>query len=197
MRETNPPPSSSGGNKVVLLLLVGGTIILAVALVILFKKRTEPTPKDTEPPQIAQTVKPAAPLVVAQPTRPILTPEEPDGGTESNETKSKTGRKRRSEKIGSIDPKEVNSFMNARFGQVKACYERRLKMNSLLEGKLDLNIDISPVGKVTAVTVNRDTLRDSQMLDCVKRAIRSWDFPKPKGGRVIIGKTFNFKKKMK
>ena len=35
----------------------------------------------------------------------------------------------------------------------------------------------------------------AEMLACVKTTIRAWEFPKPEGGKVIIAKTFNFKKK--
>ena len=86
--------------------------------------------------------------------------------------------------------------VHVRFGQVRACYERRLKVDSTLEGTLDLNISIASSGKVTAVTVNRNTVRDAEMLSCVRRTIRGWDFPKPEWGRVVIAKTFRFKKKM-
>ena len=96
--------------------------------------------------------------------------------------------------MGTINPRRVSRFMNSRFGQVKACYERRLKKNATLRGKLDLNIAVSSKGRVTDVAVNRDTVRDSRMLKCVDGTIRKWKFPKPKGGRVIIGKTFNFQK---
>ena len=191
MRDTSQPPRNAGSNKGVLLLLIGGTVILIIALIVLFKRRYEPKPAP-EPPKVEQKFDAPPPLVIAQPTRPLaLTP---DGGLASAE---KNKRRFREERIGSINTQEVNRFMNARYGQVKACYERRLKVNSFLEGKLDLNIDVSSVGRVTDISVNSDTLGDTQMLSCVKTAIRSWEFPKPKGGRVIIGKAFSFKKKGK
>jgi hypothetical protein len=193
MPDTTPPEKNRGSNKIVLLLLGVGTVILVIALVILVKRRYEPAQPPASP-QVENAMEEPVPLVIAQPTRPLAEIAEPDAGNSDAQDDKKT-RPYRSQKIGSIDPKQVSEFMNARFGQVKACYERRLKMNSFLEGKLDLNIDISSVGRVNAITVNDDTIGDSQMLDCVKRAIRSWEFPKPKGGRVIVGKTFNFKKK--
>ncbi len=195
MRDTTPPPNRSGGNKGILFLFIGGAIILIAAGVILFKRRADPPPPPPPPPKIEQTQQAPPPLVIAQPTRPIAKPK--DAGVKKT-VKKKVRRKKRQrppEKIGTINTKEVNRFMNARFGQVKSCYEHRLKTNSFLEGKLDLNIGIAPSGKVTGVTVNSDTVRDQKMLACIKRAIRKWNFPKPQNGRVVIGKTFNFKKK--
>ncbi len=97
------------------------------------------------------------------------------------------------EPMGTIDPRKVNRFIDSRFGQVKACYERRLKNNPTLQGRLDLDISISSKGKVTDVYVNSDTVRDSRMHRCVNKTIRGWQFPKPKGGRVTVGKTFKSK----
>ncbi|MCP4604056.1 MAG: AgmX/PglI C-terminal domain-containing protein [Proteobacteria bacterium] len=198
MQDSIPPLKSSQGNKGVILLLVTGIVILAAAGVILYNRKSESQkPAPEPPPKVAEKLDVPTPLVMAQPTRPIIK-EQPDTEADDSQAgsnkKTKRGR-RRSEKVGSINPREVNSFMNARFGQVKTCYERRLKLNSFLEGKLDLNIDVASSGKVTQVSVNKDTLRDPGTLACVKRTIKSWKFPKPTGGRVIIGKTFNFKKK--
>jgi hypothetical protein len=189
------------GNKLVIALLAAGTVVMAVAGFLIYQQKsatktpTEPPPKVEEPVQAKQ-------LVVSQPTRPPLEQRDSeikeDTGADSAATKNGSGgskRARLSSPMGKLNTKEVNDFINARFGQVKACYERRLKTNSFLEGKVDLNINISTSGKVTAVTVNKDTVRDAEMLSCVKRAIRQWHFPKPTGGRVIIAKTFNFKKK--
>lgn len=192
MSNSGVPPQGQGGNKLVVFLLIGGVVILIVAGFVLLR-RGEPD-KGPEPPPVVDTgIATPAPLVIEQPSRP-LSPE-PDAGSGDTETQEKKSGRRRVDKIGTIDAKEVNSFINARFGQVKACYERRLKTNTFLEGKLDLNIGVSSQGKVTSVGVNNDTIRDAQMLSCVKQVIQDWDFPKPTGGRVTIAKTFSFKKK--
>jgi len=152
----------------------------------------QPPPKPQEP--VAQ-----APLVIAQPTRPIVVKdtdsEQPEVSAEQDPQPKKGAAGRYAGRSGTIDAGQVNRFINARFAQVKSCYERRLKNNPLLEGKLDLNINISTKGKVRAITVNRDTVGDSEMLKCVRQTINRWSFPKPTGGSVVIGKTFNFKKK--
>lgn len=199
MRDTSPPTNRSGSSKLIVLFLIAGIFMLAAAGVVLFQRRTSGSPSAPPGPDPGATANVVAPLIASQPTRrPIV--EETDTATDGEEIEKnqkntkKSGRIRR-EKTGSIDAKQVNRFMNARFSQVKACYERRLKKNSFLEGKVDLNIDVASSGKVTRVSVNRDTVRDAEMLACVKRTIRAWQFPKPDGGRVIIGKTFNFKKK--
>jgi hypothetical protein len=98
--------------------------------------------------------------------------------------------------MGTIDVKAVDRYINTRFGQVRQCYERRLKINPLLEGKVDLKIGINTKGKASSISVNKDTVRDPQMITCIKGVIRSWQLPKPEGGKVIVAKQFKFKKKL-
>ena len=201
MRDSLMPTRRSGGNKTVIFLLIGGTVIMLVALVVVLVQRSEkPAPKPEEQPEKEEEVVPSPSLVAVKPARPLHAVPEVATEAPTEEPDKKTGKKRRGRHgrlSGEIDTKEVNSFINANFSQVKACYERRLKINSFLEGKLDLNIGILESGKVNLVSVNRDTVKDEQMLSCVKSTIRSWVFPKPENGRVVIAKTFNFKKKDK
>jgi TonB family protein len=96
---------------------------------------------------------------------------------------------------GTIDPKALETFLNARFPLVRACYERRLKVDPLLEGTVDLRITLSTSGRVAHIGVNRDTLKDAPMLDCVKATIRSWKFPPPTRGRVVFDKPFEFRRR--
>jgi hypothetical protein len=188
MRESSQSPNRSGGGQRVLFIIIAGILVLVAAGLVLFNKPTEtPNPTVRENQVVREGM--AAPLpVISEPIRP------PNGGGVDDKS-PETDRKVKQKPLGSIDPGVVNRFINARFGQVKACYERRLKTDSSLEGKLDLNISISPTGRVTSVTVNRDTVKDSKMRSCIRRTIRKWDFPKPIGGGVIVAKTFRFKKK--
>ena len=201
MRDSLMPSRGTGSNKVVVFLLVGGTIVMAIALFFVLKQRSETGAKKPIA-ELKQEEKAShVPTMNLVAPKPPPTEEVEDAGakspTEPASSKSKKKRRERQGPGGKIDAKQVNSFINARFSQVKACYERRLKVNSFLEGKLDLNIGILASGKVNAISVNRDTVRDTQMLACVKNTILGWQFPKPEGGRVVIAKTFNFKKKVK
>jgi hypothetical protein len=201
MDNEQSPAGSPRSNKGVVVLLVGGVLILAAAGVVYFARGSAAPEPEPEPPVVEEVIAPAAPLVAVRESKPIAARDQDAGSaveTEQNTpppAKSKGGGGGGGEKMGKIDAKAVNKFINSNFGQVKACYERRLRTNSLLEGKVDLNIGVNTRGRVTSVVVNRDTVRDAEMLGCVKRVVRGWKFPKPEGGRVVIGKTFNFKKK--
>jgi hypothetical protein len=195
------PPRKPKSNKAIIGLLVGGVLILAAAVVIFyFRSKPEPEP-EPEKPKVEEKVDIPAPLVVAQKQTPI---EAEDAGPQVLTAEEDTGEKKSkprggggdSVKMGTIDTKAVKRYINTRFSQVRQCYERRLKINPLLEGAVDLNISINTRGKASSVSVTKDTVRDPQMITCIKGVIRSWQLPKPEGGRVIIAKQFTFKKKI-
>jgi hypothetical protein len=195
-RETTPPPNPRG-NKTVLILFGLGFAILAIGVVVLYFKRTP----EASPPK-RPVVEPLAippPLVMLPPEKPesrepdaAPAPEEDTAGSESAR---RAGGSIYGGKQGTIDAAETNRFINARFSQVRSCYERRLKNNPLLEGNLDLKIRLTPKGKVGSIGVNSDTVRDGEMLDCVQRTIRGWQFPAPVDGWAVFDKSFRFQKK--
>jgi len=203
MNERNFQGSSKGGNNGILFLLAGGVILLTVAGFVYFRRNNDSSKSASKPPVVEAPAMQLTPLVIADKAKPRVLMSE-DSGVEDDlllkDDENKLGRKKRRstrpEKMGKIDGKVVNKFINARFGQVRNCYERRLKKNAMLEGSLDLNINVSSKGKVTSIGVNKNTVGDDLMLQCVKKVIRHWEFPKPDGGRVVIGKSFKFKKKV-
>jgi outer membrane biosynthesis protein TonB len=64
--------------------------------------------------------------------------------------------------------------------QVETCYSEALERNPLLMGKLVAHFDIGPSGKVIGAAA--DGVPDRELLLCVVKAVRKWDFPKPASG---------------
>jgi hypothetical protein len=60
---------------------------------------------------------------------------------------------------------------------VKACYDRGLKRNPSLSGKLTAKIVLARGGSVSSVSISDETLGDAEVVGCVKASIRSWRFP--------------------
>ncbi len=190
----------SGGSKGIILLLAGGVIILIIAGVVFFMQRSAPAEHKEAPLVVEKPIKMPAPLVISDNLQPIEQKSRDAGATVATEVPQtptvNRPRGHASEQMGKIDARQIKVFINSRFSQVRACYERRLKLNPMLEGTLDLRIAISPTGKVTGIGVNRDTVGDSTMTSCVKSTIRKWKFPAPEGGRAVFDKPFKFKKKI-
>lgn len=65
---------------------------------------------------------------------------------------------------------------------IKGCYQRALKRNPKLTGKIGIRMTISATGSVTDVEIETDSLGDSQVTACIEGFARRWRFPPPDGG---------------
>lgn len=80
-----------------------------------------------------------------------------------------------------FDPEEASRQVRARMGMVRACYERASRREPDIEGKLQLGLDISEVGQVTAVRVEVDGLRTAvnrsaanELTGCIRNQALGW-----------------------
>jgi TonB family protein len=76
---------------------------------------------------------------------------------------------------------------------VKSCYQRALKRNPNLAGKITIRLVINTMGKVSSVYVETDSLGDPSVTSCIKGYAKRWRFPPPDGGSAEIAVPFNFK----
>ncbi len=93
---------------------------------------------------------------------------------------------------GALDPSVVSKEVRARIGAIKACYERALKRNPNLSGKIAVHWTITPAGTVSAVEIEQDTMGDSEVANCIKGLVARWRFPAPAGGAVEVSYPFVF-----
>jgi hypothetical protein len=80
---------------------------------------------------------------------------------------------------------EVRSAIAANQNQVRQCYERRLRVDPLLAGNLQVRMKVSAAGSVQAVAV-AGTIRDSEVVSCVRERVKQWHFPSPTGGACAV-----------
>lgn len=93
---------------------------------------------------------------------------------------------------GDIDRKAAARLVATNKRQVTTCYERRLKMNNVLQGNLRLRIKVGSTGSVVATAVS-GTLNDQEVYRCVRNLAKNWNFPPPEGGKcAIVEAPFNF-----
>lgn len=83
---------------------------------------------------------------------------------------------------GTLDANVITNTIRSRKSAIIACYERALKRNPNLGGKVELQFTISGVGKVTAAEIGTDTMHDDEVNSCMTSTVRSWRFPAPEGG---------------
>jgi TonB family protein len=93
---------------------------------------------------------------------------------------------------GELDPALVSKEVRARIGAVKACYERALKRNPNLSGKVKVRWTITAAGTVSGVDIADDSMGDSEVSSCIKQLVARWRFPAPSGGSVEVEFPFVF-----
>ena len=93
---------------------------------------------------------------------------------------------------GELDPAMVAKEVRTRLGAIKACYERALKRNPNLSGKVVIHWTITQAGTVSGVDVEQDTLGDAEVASCIKSLVARWRFPAPSGGSVEVSFPFVF-----
>src|SRR5450631_2792892 len=93
---------------------------------------------------------------------------------------------------GELDPSLVSKEVRTRIGAIKACYERALKRNPNLSGKVKVRWTITAAGTVSAVEIEEDSMGDSEVSSCIKGLVARWRFPAPSGGSVDVVYPFVF-----
>jgi len=76
----------------------------------------------------------------------------------------------------------ILSALSARAGAARPCYERALRVNSGLQGKLTVNVRVDPQGNVCSASVLEDAIHSAEVSNCVMGMFRSAKFPPPTGG---------------
>ena len=93
---------------------------------------------------------------------------------------------------GKLNKDSVKRVIKQRQRQLQACYERELKKDPSLNGKVIVRWTIGPAGRVTDAKVVKNTLKTPVVGRCVAEKIKRWRFDKPKGGSVTVTKRFIF-----
>jgi TonB family protein len=94
---------------------------------------------------------------------------------------------------GDFDSSVVVRTIKTRLSAIRACYERELRRNPTLEGKVTIQFSIQPRGNVTNISITANTTGDSAVAKCVSDAIGRFRFnPGPEGGSVTYSYPFVF-----
>ncbi|MFW6049852.1 MAG: AgmX/PglI C-terminal domain-containing protein [Myxococcota bacterium] len=188
--ESNPPPAPGGGLKYGIL----GLLLLAAAVGIWFAMR------DGEPEKAPRAEAPAEPERPKRSTSLaredfVIPEEEQDAGAAREEPEEERPRRRARRRAptcdGEIDPAAVRSFIQQQRPQVRACYERRLKVNNVLQGRVDVRVRVDASGNVQSAEVG-GTMGDQEVYRCVQRLAQQWKLPALSEGRcAVINVPFN------
>lgn len=87
---------------------------------------------------------------------------------------------------GSLDKEIIRRVVRENMAQIKYCYERELTRTPGLYGKVTMKWIINGNGKVSKASVAETQMKNKTVEDCMARRIRGWNFPKPKGGGIVV-----------
>lgn len=98
------------------------------------------------------------------------------------------GKKRRIVlKEGTLKQGQVISVISVGKSGLQACYTRALKRNSALHhSKLTLTLDFKVKSSGDPVAISLRPNSDAKMIDCMKKAIKRWRFPRFQGQPVGV-----------
>jgi hypothetical protein len=88
--------------------------------------------------------------------------------------------------MGSLDKELIRKVIHANRGQIRYCYEAQLNRFPKLEGKVAIKFVISAGGSVASSNVAQATTNNAELESCIAGRVRTWIFPKPKGGGVVV-----------
>lgn len=90
--------------------------------------------------------------------------------------------------MGSLDKEIIRRVIKEHIAQIRYCYEKELVRSPGLFGKVATSFTIGGDGRVQSASVTESTLKNDEVERCITAKIRTWEFPKPKGGGVVIVK---------
>jgi len=187
---TPPPPKNSGSGYVaagiLMLLAMGGLIFWKMS----GNKPAEPTAPP--PPKVAEK----KPVFDEPPPPPPPIEEVKDAEPEKEAPKkiAKGGGVTTacSDPCNGTATAQLQSALGAKGGQARGCYERALRLNPTLEGRLMLSARVGAQGQMCSASVTQNSLGDPGVASCITQMFRSGKFPAPAGGCVNVNVPLNF-----
>lgn len=187
------------GGGVGIVVVLGVLMLLGVGAAVLLKMSMSKEPKKpVTTVQKEKIVAPSTRLVEAPPPLPEDPPvvEEEVEQEVAPKPEPKPGKPRKKAlPVGTIDKKAAQAVTKKNYTRVRACYEKQLKVNNLLQGNLMVRIVIYPDGSVNSVKFTKDSIHNQTMNSCIKKEIMHWSFPKPEGGKAEVHVPYRFEPK--
>lgn len=184
MATSSAPPPPSGGN--LKFVAIGLVFLLCAAGLWIVVGKEDPPPAPVAATQPAQ---PARVNPMAEQQLELEAPEpEPDAAAPTEvveEPKKRPSGGARDDWDCSGDLQDAKQVIDQQRAQVRACYERRLKVNNILQGELRVKLKVGANGKVVTTNVSGN-MNDAEVNSCVRKLAASWSFAPPSGGNCAV-----------
>ncbi|MBN1832619.1 MAG: AgmX/PglI C-terminal domain-containing protein [Deltaproteobacteria bacterium] len=93
---------------------------------------------------------------------------------------------------GGMSREMVKRVIDQHLSEITYCYESALISNPTIMGRIAFEWKIMMSGKVGEVRILASSVNSHEVHECIKSAIKSWQFPKPVGTEVIVSYPFVF-----
>jgi hypothetical protein len=93
---------------------------------------------------------------------------------------------------GKISPNLVERTVSSGRYQIRLCYELALRRNQTAKGSMEWKWKIDTQGKISGLDLLHSSIKDEELVRCVRDKIAAWKFPKPTGGSVEVRYPFEF-----
>jgi outer membrane biosynthesis protein TonB len=190
MPQSSLPPSSkvlphSHGGPIYILAVV--VLICAIGAIICWKLKPEPV----HPTPPAATARATAPGLV-EPPPPPPPPEEDAGVAPPKSAAPTTASAGACSNCKGTASAGLQAALSARAAASRPCYERALRVNAALTGKLLVSVRVDPSGLVCNVSIAQDGVHSAEVSTCVMGMFRNSRFPAPTGGCVDVNVPMSF-----
>jgi hypothetical protein len=188
---SEPGKSQGGGN---LKYILGGLLLLGGAAAVVFVLRQPAAPPHAPaieapppaPPENAERVNPMAqPELILDDVKDAGKPTEAVAAADKGKAQKPREARDEWDCDGDLSRTALQTVIDSNRAQVRNCYERRLKVNNVLQGDLNLKIKIGSNGQIAAASVG-GSLHDQEVFGCVRSLAQRWSFPPPSGGTCAV-----------
>ena len=93
---------------------------------------------------------------------------------------------------GGLSMDAVKRVIDQHLDDITYCYETELISNPSIVGKVMFEWKILMSGEVGEVRIKSSSINSHEIHACIKDAIRTWRFPKPRGSEVVVSYPFVF-----
>jgi TonB family protein len=114
------------------------------------------------------------------------------GGAVKEKVPKAIVKQNRAEVDGTMNTDAVARTIRLGMPAITACYQRALKRNPKLSGKIVIRLSINTMGATTRVTIESDSIGDPQVTSCIQSYASRWRFPPPEGGTAEVSVPFVF-----
>lgn len=174
------PKRSSGAPYIAAIVVL---VLLIVGLVwFKFSRKKEPEQQAPVIQSVTQTQTAPPPPVFDIPAPPPIEAG-PDAEPDKKKPSGGGGMSLCSSPCTGNAPPALRSALSGTAGAARGCYERALRTNSMLQGRMMVAVRVASNGNVCSASIVQDSVGSSQVSSCVVGLFRGKRFPPVTGGR--------------